>query len=323
MVYQTGNSVKADDYKNLISKVNGVFGTGGINPSTLVVDGSYGYGGNSINSPQDNLDINKAPLDPVTSNDWKELLGAYTDCADHQGTTLLDQLPVSSDMDTGDTIRAGSNASDPYYFQNLDPTVAVNNINDLITNHLTFNSANFSISLDVLPTQITTSWMSQIVHEFTVTFTTVDEARFFFNTGGQIIISASRSPGTSNALNDDWTNFLSANGPAILDHGIMPPALTKGYYDLTMDYVDVELLNVSSGAPFTVNNWMVHAKRVDAAPFANGGNGRIIKIRSQFNNVYGGTVDGTFDSLINERKSTAIFNNVASPIYATTNLTSV
>ena len=95
-----------------------------------------------------------------------------------------------------------------------------------------------------------TSWGSSatptIDHIFTLTFSSEAHARAFFNAGGAVLFSASRSGGTTGAAagtvgaqNTDWTNLLSAIGTLsfnlnnLTSSGATGTSAGKGFYELS------------------------------------------------------------------------------------------
>ena len=83
----------------------------------------------------------------------------------------------------------------------------------------------------------TDNWNNQLTQTTTFTFTDAAQARAFFNLGGGLGISASRTGGHTRDQNTNWTNKLNAVGDIILRHnttgaGAGSPA-SIGFYDLT------------------------------------------------------------------------------------------
>jgi hypothetical protein len=58
-------------------------------------------------------------------------------------------------------------------------------------------------------TQRTDPWRSTLTHTFRVQFRNGNEARYFFNAGGQILITPNFSPSVSNAKNLAWERLLN------------------------------------------------------------------------------------------------------------------
>ena len=191
MTYSAGNIIVDDDYNifatgnaagtgdNSVNNINTILGTG---------TGDKGYGQSTT------LAAVSAGA-TVSATSWANLLARNTTLASHQGTTITSISAPS----TGDTIAAYAALS-----ANID---AVN------TNR---NNAAAEGSDSTVTTSTTTAWNNSSVLTKTFTFASANQARYFFNAGGQIRLSWSRSGGTSSTQNTTWTNLLSAAGTLVL-----------------------------------------------------------------------------------------------------------
>lgn len=324
MTFASDQAITAADYNTLVDDLNAIYGTG---------NGDSGYGGNSASVVSTATDLPHITASSIIENeDWLDLRNAMADCADHQGTTLSNDLPLLTNLEDGDSVGFATDSAPLFASLNGTPP---NNVTELTTNRLNSVSNNFTLSTKLSSVR-TTAWGSSpsiITHEFTVTFTDSDHARYFFNTGGQLSFSASRANGTVSSQNTEWTNMLSLNSPLTFS--------AADYYALTASFVANTTVYASSlttyNNPVAIegekNKWIINARRDDAAG-ANGGNGSILRFQSQFIDGFTGPtqdalgtpgfpvggladgVDGTFSSSINQKISTEIFN-IASPTYAT------
>ena len=86
----------------------------------------------------------------------------------------------------------------------------------------------------------TSAWANSLTAEATYTFASEGACRGYFNGGGRIGFSASRSGGSSTTQNTNWTNTLSAMGEALLLHdtasGSSGTNAGVGFYELTTSY---------------------------------------------------------------------------------------
>ena len=86
----------------------------------------------------------------------------------------------------------------------------------------------------------TSAWANSLTAEATYTFASEGACRGYFNGGGRIGFSASRSGGSSTTQNTNWTNTLSAMGEALLLHdtgtGSSGTNAGIGFYELTTGY---------------------------------------------------------------------------------------
>jgi hypothetical protein len=162
---------------------------------------------------QPNLTI----VDKIDSDDYRNL---YLDIA----RARIHQIGASSFAQTAFPIgdfTANSNADKItlayiQFLENLMTTVENNKFAfDLATQGEIINLRN--VSNENIQSVRTTTWggasqVQTISHVFTVTFNSIAARRHFFNTGGQIRISANLSYAGSEAKTLDWQNILSGIG---------------------------------------------------------------------------------------------------------------
>lgn len=103
----------------------------------------------------------------------------------------------------------------------------------------------------------TSSWATQAQTEFTVTFANADQARYFFNSGSKIRVTATRTGGTSTAQNGAWTNLLSSVGTQSFGAAV---AVNKNFYTLTNSYDDNVYYELFSSTPYSANSFELSAK---------------------------------------------------------------
>jgi len=173
-----------------------------------------------------------------------------------------------------------------------------------------------------------TAWSNQLLHIFTMTFATVDDARFFFNSGGEVRIRGARAGGTASTQNTDWTNLLIAMGTITMnfEETVSSGSATVasiGYFDLTTSFQQIST-RAGTGA-YTTNDATIFARTQDGPSGPNGDRGRILEFRVEYNddhsNVFADSVDGTITSDVDILKATAsltIEPIVPSTILATT-----
>lgn len=139
--------------------------------------------------------------------------------------------------------------------------------NNLMLNIEDIWNARFTPSSVTMSTQDSTtrstSWTNTLTQVTTWTFASADDARAFFNAGGGIGISASRTGGHTRPQNTNWSNKLSALGDVILRHNTSTsdagaPA-SIGFYELSTS--DQELIQYfGSPAPYSSDNIKVSAR---------------------------------------------------------------
>lgn len=182
-----------------------------------------------------------------------------------------------------------------------------------VVRHSTPNYSRGSVVTEVnaaaLTSVRTTAWTTQVIHTFTATWVSAGERYKFFNnvesdgsTGGEIRLSSSRTGGSSNGQNTDWTTLLSAQGVNTLD--------ATEYDSITTSYT--QWFQATGSGAYSLNDWTVNYKK--------NADGSVITIQSIYNDDHVATglgpdeVDGTLTSNIDEQIDDAL----TSPTYATT-----
>jgi hypothetical protein len=187
MTYSVGGKVQATDYNDFVStgtpNVNNIWGTG---------SSTSGYGQTALGTV--------TATTKILANPWASLINTIASMAAHQGSTITAVTPVAA----GDKI-AFINAMST----NLS-TVNTNRLNAAATGTDIVNSATR-----------TTQWgpavgITQLNSTVTVTFASAAAARYFFNAGGTIRITCSRSGGSAFPANTSWTNLCSDIGAVSL-----------------------------------------------------------------------------------------------------------
>lgn len=330
MAYQTGDSILDDHYNAFVA--GDPFGTStefpnNINKLTGVGDGTYGYNLTEIDRV--------SAGDTITAAQWTALLGRMTNMANHTGAAIT----ASSSVSTGDPIAA------------IAAITA-----DLVTlkdNRL--NQASDAVRTEtskLTPTNagITSGQGIQCIQ--TVTFAGGDEARAFFNAGGQLQIQMSASGGSGiedtrflnmvaiagkirlGALS---TTRVAGSGTTYTD--VTPPTGTPsvldsaGYYGLNNTYKTIFLATMGEMVGYdnyTSAFMKVEAKTDGSHADARGNTGNVITFRTtvDYGSATGGdggtlnAIESTYTCTLSERapNSTQLgaTPGFGTPTYATT-----
>lgn len=222
------NLIFANDYNLIQSKVAQVLGTG---------SSSFGYG----QTPRSSQIPATSPKPVITKEQWDNLRYDITNIKLHQTGVL----PLIKTVTTSDAIKIGA-AEPNFQYDEL--------INQARTSRFDIGSGRFSLTVKDTKTR-TASWSVAVSAEITITFGTVDQARFFFNSGGKVRISSSRSGGSSSAQNTSWTNLLEAVGSVDFG-GAVPSGLN--FYSLTNSYQPY--YSNSPSSPYGNNIFKLEAK---------------------------------------------------------------
>jgi len=191
MTYSAGNTIIDDDYNifatgnaagsgdNNVANINTVWGSG---------TGDKGYGQSSTLAAV-------SAGNTVQATSWANLIARNTSLANHQGSSIT----AITQPTAGNTIAA---------FTALSTNITT-----------TFNNRNNAAGsgLDSTVTSSSTSgWNNSATLSKTFTFSSENAKRYFFNAGGMIRLSWSRSGGTSSTQNTTWSNLLTAAGTLVL-----------------------------------------------------------------------------------------------------------
>lgn len=241
-----GDTIDDADFNNMRTNVNDLLG----NP----VDHTLGtYTESSIHGwKQGGVGVNSASAGGLVYADnatggFKRLQDDVQAMCAFLGQTV--RTGVGTDVSAGDTISATTWSN------------TMLNIKDCWDNR--FSPASRTASTDASKT-FTSTWTSSLNQETTWTFANETDARAFFNGGGQLGFSSSRSGGSSTTQNTNWTNLLNAMGDIYMTHnttyssGGTGTSNGVGFYELTTSYQQC-YIKYGSGS-YASNYWRLLAK---------------------------------------------------------------
>lgn len=191
MTYSAGNTIVDDDYNifatgnaagtgdTSVANINTILGTG---------TGDKGYG-------QGSLLTAVTAGSTVLATSWANLIARNTLLANHQGTSIT----AISSPSAGNTVEAYSALS-------ANVTATFNNRNNASANGTDATTTNSSSS----------SWNNSSTLSKTFTWGSATELRYWFNAGGMIRLSWSRTGGTASTQNTEWSTLLTNSGTIVL-----------------------------------------------------------------------------------------------------------
>ena len=252
-----GDVVATADYDNMVANLSRQLATpADITLGTYSASSTYGYN-------QSALTLDAATGETIsasnTSQGYKNLQDEVQALATFLGVSLYSSS--STDKSSGDTI--GS----------TDWSNLMEDTKTLFDSRLSVPSG--SLTTDSSGTSSRTSaWGSsgtpEITHVFTHSFTSEAHARGFYNAGGEVLFTASRSGGTSGSSagtigsqNSNWTSLLSAMGTLtfnlnnLTSSGSTGTSAGKGFYELTTSYQEL-YIKYGSGA-YASNYYQIQA----------------------------------------------------------------
>jgi len=304
-VYDT---ISVPDYNNIRNIINPVLGNG---------VGTSGYG-------QTALSTTTVLGDSVSKSQWDRLRFDIVNAIVHQSGAV----PSIVTINEGDVISYG--AAQPN-FQYL--TLA----NQANTNRFDLGSGQYATETKGTASY-TPTWQNSISTSFTVTFTTGDAARHFFNTGGKIRFASAFTPRVSNAQNNAWQTLASNMGTVTF--GGNSPA--TNFYSLTNS---PQTFYSISSSTYTSNNISLRAS-CNVPSNASGG-ATVITFTVVWTDGYvdpdvlagyppnfnppDGTVQGTMELTVSQLRATGALYpdlvansfSIPSPIYGAISITGV
>lgn len=245
-----GEKIKTVDYNSVQSKIAQVIGAS---------SGNFGWG-----QPFASSQVND--LNRITVNEWANLRNDIRSAHRH----VTGSLPSIVEKNVGDTVRYSDAGTTPQ--QATEPVEQYDRwTNFVIDNRFSVGAGRF-ITVDKSSRTRTFSgplggggdvWSNQLDCTVTVSFSNANNARWFFNSGGEIRLTSARTGGSSNAQNNSWTNLLNSAGTRIFgaqlpNTGFSPNNATN-FWRLTTSYQT--WYSVSASSPYTLNVYRIQARR--------------------------------------------------------------
>jgi len=226
----TTRTITRTDYNIIRSTINSLLGAG---------TGSRGYGQalGSVALPD--------PPTPVVVQDeqWDALYFDLLNILIHQTGVI----PILPNVDSGQVVRLGASYPLSSYESALTTADA--------------NRFNLALGQSVIEGKgsqtYAVPWSNQIQATITLSFSTANEARWFFNSGGKVRISSSRTGGSVSAQNTSWTNMLTAAGVVQFGAGT---SSSVNFYTLTDTYQTVALYTGSGYYLYSANTYRIEAR---------------------------------------------------------------
>lgn len=256
------------DYNTIRDKLVAVLGTG---------SGNIGWGQQAKIQSTAVGDDSK-----VTINEWANLRYDVINAYKH----IFGSNPTTAVVSEGGTIRYTSSFTPDTGTLDVPQKQYDDWANTITINRFTV-AAGESAATGVLSASRTGSWFSQCQCTIQVYWSNANDARYWFNSGGQIRISASRSGGTAVSQNTSWTSLLSSAGTQQFG-GANPgtgtfPSDGLNWYRTTSSFQTFYTATASS--PYGANNYQLQARCLDQ-PSNSAGTATQLEIRAVFTDGY-------------------------------------
>jgi hypothetical protein len=243
MTVGAGNKVSAADYNNVRNTFLNILGTG---------SGNAGYG-QTPNSSAVGSGVK------VKESDWDKLRRDIQRIATHQGTSII-ALP---DVPLGGKITSA-------------PLVTYSTVyTTLFNNRFNIAVGQYSDELMTESTR-TAGWNGTISHYFNINFGSYDNARYFFNSGGNIRIRPTYTKDSATTLNNDWESLISGVPTLVFNYqqtssnAVGGTQLSPiGFYSLPTGATQIYTRTgglISGAATYAVNDYTVRVYGNAASP---------------------------------------------------------
>jgi hypothetical protein len=222
----TGTTIFASQFVAIQDKAQSLLGTG---------SGTRGYGQTVLSS---DVFVGNA----ITKAQWDALRYDIINIKIHQDGFSPSIVQVNS----GDVVSYGPSSPNNNYDLILEQAIA---------NRFAVAGSQSIVTAKASQTY-STAWSTQAQAVLTCTFSNATEARYFFNSGGQIRFSGNISGGSSTSQVNAWKNFLSNVGTR--SFGASTDSAEVNFYNLTTAYQIYYTGFLST--PYSANQLRLEAK---------------------------------------------------------------
>jgi hypothetical protein len=288
-----GDLITAARYNNIQARIATVMGTG---------SGSDGYGQTLTSST---VSVGSTVTALHMQNLYDDMFAARVHQTGTAPTQIADMV-VGNTIGENDSENPNGTAKGYTDFEGLLPSIE----GDKFLLHPSQASVEAAIT-----SSRTTDWNGVITHEFTVTFASENDRRYFFNAGGEIRFSAALTNAVG-SKDTDWATLLANMGTIKFNYTETSATGTGtgsaiGNYDLTATYQQI-FIKDSSGV-YAENDYNINARSPTTTT---------LQFRIQFRDDDAGDPDvdesitGDITSTIQQLRPSGLYVNVTSPSYA-------
>ena len=205
----------------------------------------------------------------VTINEWGNLrfdiINAYTH--------IFGSTPTTAQIVEGNTIRYSSSFTPDTGTVDTPPSQYLTWVNTIVANKFTVAASQSAATSTITssrewPGIFGSTWVSKIACTVNVSWSSADQARYFFNSGGLIRLASSRANsasstlGGSNQQNIAWTSILSTAGTRSFGGNTpaagISPSDAQNFYRLTNSY---QVWYTATGSsPYGANSYRILAR---------------------------------------------------------------
>lgn len=311
MSYAQGNLIEATDYYTLAAAGSPYTGQYiGQHWGTGTAEHGMGQNMSAISHPPNNVSTGNV----ITAVQWTGLIQTINNCLAHQGHAPVSPL----------TVVAGNPAS---YYSSITVGSALAYASAGATGLALSDSSAFTSTFSG-------SWGAtggqtlETIH--TVTFSSANAARYFFNSGGKIKLAFSRSGGSATPRNLDWSNLCADAGVVQIGYkntdraggtGTYYATNTSngGYWNLATSYVN-QFRQFSGGGYGGYGAGLISVDASWSGSLSNGGY-PVLLVRTVMDDAVSlSSVDGTtsVSLVVSSPATTYLANTWGSPAVSST-----
>lgn len=233
MAYTSGDTIEATHYNGFVASVNALWGTGtsnrGIGQTTTISTVSA--------------------TNTITATQWSTLLDRIRSLSDHYGQDASITVDTVTNPTTGDTISAY--------------TTLATDIGTVDGAQIAVGAVAAGYQTAVTDTAVVSgTFTNTITQTDTLTFSSANEMRYFFNAGGRVYVDWTISGGTADAKYNEWVDLVTKCGSYYIYNttggksgGSGTPTTnltTTGFWDLGTGTTTL-FKQVADTAPYTAN----------------------------------------------------------------------
>jgi hypothetical protein len=286
MAYEVGQDI-------LDNEINGFIGSGGtvayasqvaVDAAAPCVGAVYGVGFGNRGYGQTGVTLTPVvPGQLIASTEWTDMRNALAVIREHQTGSVPALVPPTTELEVTDIIQAHESGGPTLDTYDFDSEISSGD-----SNRFTADASKVGVVVTTGTSSNTrgSTWgagVSSIILEFDVNFGTENDARYFFNSDGEVRIDLSHPLGTPQ--DDSWNAALGTKlgqvrfgYTATSSTGTSGLSSIIGFYDLTGTYQTIiDGTNIGSGS-YTINDMLIEAHRLSFAGI-NGGNGTGVRFR--------------------------------------------
>lgn len=246
MTYSAGSLIVASDYNGFVStnanaNVNDIWGTG---------SSDKGYGQTAMSTV--------SAAGTITATQWASLVNNISSMANHQGTAITSRVAPTA----GNTITILSNL-------NTDLTNLTTNRGNAAARGTQYGTFTGTTSKTTATGSGSTPWTITFTH--TITFSSANAARYFFNAGGMIKWETSKTS-TGTESDDEWNDLANTLvGDLYITGGTGTQTIAGTAYTGTTKVggtgTATTLATTTGWYDLTTSNTTVYKQFADTAPY--------------------------------------------------------